>query len=243
MIVWNTVCMGLVALYLFISSRFGNGEIGGFFFFTVIFLFVFCTFCMGLSGNAYDWARYKNSWGRNFIAALKNHVMHIIVFYLVSVFLSACIMILIPFYFHGKSYIGVFLGTMLFWVVLFLTVSMQYYLPLCHITHDGPLTVMKKCFALVLDNKLYSLFVSVKTVFDFMLSALSFFLFPGISFICLTHADSVKLLLLRYDWAREHCVRTKDVNVEEMLEEEKQNIGPRSLKGLFFPWKDMKNGR
>ncbi len=63
-------------------------------------------------------------------------------------------------------------------------------------------------------------------------------LVPGICGIMLSGQDMMKLLMKKYDWLEENPNKTKkDLNWDELLQEEKDTIGPRSLKSMIFPWK------
>jgi hypothetical protein len=62
---------------------------------------------------------------------------------------------------------------------------------------------------------------------------------PGVAGISLSRMDTTKLLMLKYDFleANPDCTK-KDINWEDLLYEERQLVGPRSFKGMIFPWKD-----
>ena len=49
---------------------------------------------------------------------------------------------------------------------------------------------------------------------------------------------TMKLLMKKYDFLEENPDATKkDINWEDLLYEDKQLVGPRSIKNMIFPWK------
>lgn len=50
---------------------------------------------------------------------------------------------------------------------------------------------------------------------------------------------ALRLLMYKYDWLEEHSDATrKDVPWFELLIDEKERVGKRTLKGMIFPWKE-----
>lgn len=239
--IYNIACMVLIALYVFIVSAVEEAQVMVFFGVSAVFLLLFCIYNFGVAGLTYRWSHYEGSWGPGFIDGIRKHIPHILVLYLIAVVAFFYLAILFPAYFASQSFFGFFIGCMSLWVIAFIAIASQYYIPLCFfLDGENPFFIIKQCFVLTMDNLLFTLFVSIKTVFDFLLSALSFFFIPGLSFISLSHMDAVKLLHLRYRWAKEHSCPKKDVNIKQMLEEENANIGERTIRNFFRPWKNDK---
>ena len=89
------------------------------------------------------------------------------------------------------------------------------------------------------DNMGLTLFLALRTVIDLALTVLTASLVPGLGGISLSRMDTIRLLMKKYDFLEEHPgTRRRDINWEDLLYEENQLIGPRSLKGMIFPWKD-----
>lgn len=239
--VYNIACMAIVALYLIVVTNFGQASMIDFFIITAVFLLLFTVFNFGLAGLTVQWSKYSPSWGQGFFSAIKDNIANIVLFYILAVLSFFCVTVLIPFYLNSMTFMGLFISFMEIWVLVVLFMAMQYYIPLClTLKSKKPFFILKQCFILALDNKLFTLFVSIKTIFDFLLSALSFFFIPGLSFISLSHMDAVKLLHLRYRYMDEHHTEKKDVNLYEMLKEEEENIGDRTFRMMFRPWRDQK---
>ena len=75
-----------------------------------------------------------------------------------------------------------------------------------------------------------------------LLSVFTLSLFPGVTGLLLWFQVGLKLRMYKYDY-----LETIDPNEprnkikipwDTLLATEKEQIGPRSLKGMFFPWKD-----
>lgn len=239
--IYNIGCMAIVALYLFIVTGFGQDNVLVFFAITALFLLLFVIYIFGVAGITRQWSLYTPSWGQGFLDAIKENVGNIVLFYVIALLAFAIITILIPFYLQSMSFVGLFVAFLELWVVIVALMAMQYFVPLSIILNDRkPLFILKQCFVLTLDNKLFTLLLSIRTIFDFLISALSFFFIPGLSFLSLSHMDAVKLLHLRYKYMNEHHTNKKDVNLFEMLKEEESNIGERNFRSLFKPWKNQK---
>ena len=79
----------------------------------------------------------------------------------------------------------------------------------------------------------------MRTLLDLVLSLLTATMIPGVAGISLSRMDTTKLLMLKYDFLEANPDSTKkDINWEDLLYEERQLVGPRTLKGMIFPWKD-----
>ncbi len=51
--------------------------------------------------------------------------------------------------------------------------------------------------------------------------------------------SALRLLIFKYDWLEENPdAKRKDVPWYELLIDEKERVGKRTLKGMIFPWKE-----
>lgn len=236
---YNIGCMAIIAAFLFIDNLCEGCNLVVFFMLIAGFGLLYTVYNFGLGGVTHNWSTYQGTWGSGFFEALKGHFWHIVFFWFIALFCAANIIIVIPSYMNSQTLLGAVIAFLQIWIVLFIAIAMQYYIPLCmFLDGENPLFILKQCFVLFFDNKLFTLFVSIRTVVDFYISALSFFFIPGLGYISITHMDAVNLLHQRYRWAKEHNVPTKNVVIFDMLEEERTNLGKRTLRGMFRPWKD-----
>ncbi|MDP2792109.1 MAG: hypothetical protein Q8O15_10190 [Rectinemataceae bacterium] len=147
----------------------------------------------------------------------------------------------IPFYLSQSGILGLFLASLLFWTCFIALLASQYYLPLEARRGGGFRKNVRVAMILVLDNPGFSLFLFLYNLLSLVISTLMAFMAPGLAGIALASADAVKLRLLKYDWLEKNPgVDKKHLPWAEILEEEKEMVGERTLKGMIFPWKEGK---
>ncbi|HUX38793.1 MAG TPA: hypothetical protein VMV44_12905 [Rectinemataceae bacterium] len=149
----------------------------------------------------------------------------------------------IPFYL-GRGLVGGLAAGIILWVGLAFLVALQYYLPLRFRFGGGFLKNLRKSFILLFDNAGFSLFLFVWSLLTFSISAFLAFLVPGPAGVALAHNDALRLRIRKYDWlegAGKEGLATggrRPVPWKELLAEDAELVGPRSLKGMIFPWKE-----
>ena len=146
----------------------------------------------------------------------------------------------IPFYFAQKT---MFIGSMFVWLVVFTLLSLQWFVAIRSLMHNDFKKCLKKCFIVFFDNIWFSLFT---VVYNFFLLALSVFLFgllPSVAGITLAQVNALRLRLYKYDYYEAHPeLKTpkekRYIPWDELLQNDKETLGPRSFKSLIFPWKE-----
>ncbi len=202
-----------------------------------VLIFSFYSLCAG--AVTYNYSRYKRDEGRAFLLAFKDHIGHAFIHFGLCAVLLAVFLYGVPFYF-SLGLIGYVLGILTFWIAVYFVLAMQYFYALCfHNERDGALATLKKSFMLVSDNLGATLFLFIRTIIDIALSVVTGSLLPGFSGIMLSRMDTVRLLMKKYDFLEANPqAELKDVNWEDLLYEEKLLVGPRSFRGMIFPWKE-----
>ena len=205
----------------------------------VIAVLIFSLYSLGVSAVTFGYSRYKKGGFAAFKEAFRFHIGHAFLHFGICIVIGFTIMFGIPFYFSMGNYFGLIMGMILFWIIVAIVMALQYFFPLCfHMEADSPLKTLKKCFLVVSDNFGATMFLLLRTVFDLVLTILTASLIPGLGGICLSRMDTVRLLMKKYDFLEANPEATrKDVNWEDLLYEERQLVGPRSLKSMIFPWK------
>lgn len=206
----------------------------------ILALFYISIYNLGVNAQTYAYSRYKREGFKYFFKAIKERFTHALLYFVFVIALAVCIAYVIPFYFKMESLLGYFLGMILFWAIFAFLLAMQYYFPLCfYCEADSPLTTLRKSFGLVADNLGTTFFLLLKTLIDLAITILTATLIPGFGGISLARMDTVKLLMKKYEFYSKNPGSTKkDLNWEDLLYEERELVGPRSLKGMIFPWKD-----
>lgn len=165
---------------------------------------------------------------------------HSMIYFALSALVFLLIMFVIPFYFSYNNMIGFILSIILFWVFLAILLALMYFFPLaCMMPGDRPLKTLKKSFMVVADNLWFSVFLGLYTLVCFVLTVIVAGLIPGVAGITLAQMDAMKLLMFKYDYfeANPEAPR-KHLPWEELLFDEREKVGHRSLRNMIFPWKD-----
>ncbi len=145
----------------------------------------------------------------------------------------------LPFYLTHGGLLGVFAAGILFWCTMVALLAFQYYLPLRARLGGGLRKNVRKCFILFFDNAGFSIFLLLYNLVTLVLSFFLAFMAPGIAGIALALDVGVRLRMKKYDWIEANPdANRRKVPWYELLEEDRDLVGPRTLKGMIFPWKD-----
>lgn len=146
----------------------------------------------------------------------------------------------IVYYLGGDSLVTLIPLALVFWFTLMTGMATLFFFPI-KIRLEGNFTkVLKKCFIILLDNPGAGIFVFIYTLILFILSIPSIGLLPpGLSSIGCVIDTTVHMFELKYDYLDNNPdADRKKIPWTELTYELNENIGPRSLKGMIFPWKD-----
>lgn len=144
------------------------------------------------------------------------------------------------YYLNGKGLMSLIPLAIVFWVSVITMMATIMFFPI-KIRLDGEFKkVVKKCFIILLDNPGTGIFIFIYTIVLLILSLPSLGLLPpGISSIACVVDTTVHLYELKYDYLENNPgADRKNIPWKELTYELNENIGPRSLKGMIFPWKD-----
>jgi hypothetical protein len=146
---------------------------------------------------------------------------------------------IIPFYLNLNSMVGLLLAAVIFWTLVVMALSFQFFFAVRARLDTKLSKIIKKCFLFFFDNPGFCIFSFLNNL---VMLAISFFLallFPGPAGILLFLDEAMRLRLLKYDWleANPDADRRK-IPWDALLIEEREKTGTRSLKGFIFPWKD-----
>lgn len=208
--------------------------------FVVLALFFISIYNLGVNAQTFAYSRYKREGFKAFFRAIKEHFTHGLLYFAILIVISLCALYVIPFYFNMSNMIGYLLGMILVWAIVAFLLALQYYFAMCfYCEADSPFVTLRKCFGLVADNIGVTFFLVFKTLLDLVITVFTATIMPGFAGISLARMDAVKLLLKKYEFLDQNPGSTrKDLNWEDLLYEERELVGPRSLKGMLFPWKD-----
>lgn len=186
-------------------------------------------------------SNYRTPSLKDAIRTFRKVFRQILVVTLLNLVVSICVVTGLLFYQGLGGIMGAFGGGLVFWAAIFWYGSIQYYLPLLCRFHGGATKNLKKSFLIFAGNPGFSVFVMFWSFLIWLLSIPTALLIPGTSSILLFRQVAFKLRFYKYDYIEEHggdlSAKIK-IPWDEMLEEDRECVGPRSLKGMIFPWKD-----
>ncbi len=201
---------------------------------------LFAFFSAGTAASTWAYAKYERPGWASFKRGIRESWRHALLYWVLLILDGALPLFVIPFYLSYGTLVGTLLSVVLFWAFLGLTLALLYYFALfTSMQGDRPLKTLKKSFIIVFDNLFFTLFFFVYQIFNLVISLLLAGLAPGITGLFLASSDAVKLLMYKYDYLEEHAdANRKHLPWEELLYEERECVGHRSLKNMIFPWKD-----
>jgi len=158
-------------------------------------------------------------------------------FFIIILFLM--IRVVIPYYLSIESIVGLLLGMIVLWAVVFAVLSFQFYFTVCARLSADLKKAFKKCMLISLDNTGLAVFIFLHNIVGLVLSVILGFLFTGPAGALLYLDEALRLRLLKYDWLEANPgADRKKIPWDELLIEEREKTGVRSIKNLIFPWKD-----
>ena len=239
MVLQNIGYMGLAVLFLLIFSMPEGTEAV----MTVALIgiaFLKSLYAAGVNGMAYSYAHYERIGLAGFKRSISTSLRHIVLDWVLTVLVVALFTVVMPFYLSYHSLVGFFISIILFWIGFSLMLACQLFLGL-HFTMEGdrPMKTLKKCYIIMLDNMGKMIFMTLFTLVDILISIATVGLIPGMGGIDLLHQDFVKLVMLKYDYLEQNPdADRKHLPWADLLYDDRESIGPRSLKSMIFPWKD-----
>ena len=204
----------------------------------VIALYSFYLGAVSYQTKEYAW--YTRPGFAHFWGAFRSLWRHSLLYTGLSLVIFALTVFVIPFYFSYNNFFGLVVSVFLFWLALLLVLALFYFYPLAvQMPQDKPLKSLRKSFILLVDNLGFTLFLALYKLFNLLVSILFATLIPGVGGLQLSGQIALKLLLFKYDYLEENPeANRKKIPWEALLFDEREKVGPRSFKGMIFPWKE-----
>ncbi|MCR5764292.1 MAG: hypothetical protein K6G00_13005 [Treponema sp.] len=185
----------------------------------------------------FDSPKIKNLF-KNIVPCIKDGAL----FGLFIAFLICVAFTSIPFYFRMGNVFGIFMMSIVFWIVLITILSLQWFLPVRSIMHNNFFKCLKKCYIIFMDNILFTIGVGLVNLVNIFVMIFSLGILNGPATMTITTTDALRLRLYKYDWYEVNPDLTKeqraDVPWKELLEKDRRILGPRGWKSFIFPWKE-----
>lgn len=225
------------------SLAFALNSPGFFYLLTVLTIIFTAVYSLGISGVASKISNNKTPEFKDFINSLKETwVQGLALGFLVTILL-AIVFWVIPFYYNMGDMVSRLIGGLLFWLFLVFLLALQWFLPVRTNMEKRFFRSLKKSFILFIDNPGFTVFMFIYSLVLGAISLIFLTLVPGLGGIVLAQNNAYKLRMYKYDWMEENpdippAKARKSVPWKTLLEKDREIMGRRTLKNLFFPWKD-----
>jgi|WetSurMetagenome_2_1015567.scaffolds.fasta_scaffold77960_2 hypothetical protein len=242
LIVPNLIMLGIVVLFVWIIGLVSShiAIVMTLIFIMTIVLSVL-TFAYG--ETAAQIAGFKGVHIADYFGALSGVMKDGILFGILTGASVVLISIGVPFYFSQGTLLGIFLGALMLWVAVFELLSLQWFLAIRSLMHNDFRKCLKKCMLIFFDNTGFSVFMAVHNLVLTVFSVLLIGLMPSFTGITLAQINALRLRLYKYDYLESHPdlktkAERKFIPWDELIEKDKETLGPRTFKSFIFPWKD-----
>ena len=202
-------------------------------------VFCFCLFQGALSNVCFGYSNYQRGGFASFREGFGRYLSHSVFYFVMVTAIIVIMFFVIPFYMALEGIIGTLLSVIMVWVAVFLLLAMPYYFALSsYLPGDGPLKTFKKCFIIMGDNIGFTLFFAVYNVILLILTVVTMGFIPGVAGMNLACHDAIKLMMLKYDYLEANPdTDRRHLPWDDILFDEREKVGPRSLRNMIFPWK------
>ena len=205
----------------------------------VAFLFLFSVLMGGTASVAHSYSDYKRESWSAFKVGVKRNIRHSVLYFLILLLFAANLFLIIPFYASFGNIVGYILAVIMIWIEIIIALALPYYFPLMNLLPgDNARKTLKKCLLIVGGNMGFTLFYLVYSIICLALSIFTIGIIPGLTGMQLASQDAMKLLMFKYDYLEETPdADMKHIPWDDLLYDEREKVGPRSLKSMIFPWK------
>ena len=188
-------------------------------------------------------ADYKPFTFRGYVSAIKSVWLHGLLFSAIVITGIVVAHVAITYYLSLGNPLAFACAILLFWVVILSVLSLQWFLPIRSQLESGFVKCLKKSFLIFFDNPGLSIFMFFYSSALFALSVLLVGFAPGFAGVILAQNEAFRLLMYKYDWLEKHPeldfrAARKAIPWDELIAEDYETIGYRSLKSFIFPWMD-----
>ncbi len=134
--------------------------------------------------------------------------------------------------------VGPIASGMVIWVVIMAVLVLQWFPAASH-RYPGTIRArLRTCLLVAFDNPGASILLALLNALAVGLSLFTAFLLPGFSGAWLGTAIALKFRVRKYDWFRDHPDADRGaVPWIDLLREDDELTGHRTLKTMLFPWK------
>ncbi|MFC2614576.1 MAG: hypothetical protein ACFNYQ_03510 [Treponema sp.] len=188
-------------------------------------------------------ADYKSFSFKEIGGEIRRTWRHGALFALIESFCWIVAEVAVPYYFSFQNFLGLFLGVTVVWIFAVIQLSLLWFFPIRSRLESNFCKCLKKCFIVFFDNTGFTLFMLLYSAVLIIITPFLAFLAPGFSGLLLAWNNAFRLRMYKYDWMEQHPeipIQTarKHIPWDELLAEDRETVGSRSIRNLIFPWKD-----
>lgn len=188
---------------------------------------------------ARDITNYESAEWRNFWEYLKETWPAGLVLGTIYLLHAFLVSVAIPVYGNMQGILGLAALAFLFWASVIWLISSLFYFPIRSRLDTKIGKVLKKCFIVFFDNTGFAIYTAIGFVVIGILSVFTAFLLPGLAGLLIWVQAGMKLRLYKYDYLEEHPeTQRRDIPWDELLLDDRDRVGKRTLRGMIFPWKE-----
>lgn len=202
---------------------------------------VLCSLFLAISHCMSRIADYQSFSWKEFLTDMRSVWKHGCLFALLEVFCVTAVNAAIPYYLSFKNFPGLVLSICVFWMFAVIQLSLVWFFPIRSRLEEHFGKCLKKCFIFFLGNTGFTVFIFFYSIFLIVFTPFLAFLAPGISGLLLAWNNALKLRMYKYDWIEQQPeipIRHTHIPWDDLLAEDSDIVGNRTLRTLIFPWKD-----
>ncbi|MBU1079784.1 MAG: hypothetical protein KKB59_04780, partial [Spirochaetes bacterium] len=197
-----------------------------------------CVYLAGAAGAVTAVSDYGGFGLMEFLRALKRSWMTGLAAAAGAVALTLIASAAIPFYLSFRNMPGFLAAALLFWVIAATALAAQFFLSVSARVDRRPSRAVKLCFLMLLESPGFCALAALQSLALLGLSLFLAFLLPGPGAVLLFLDEAVRLRVLRDEWLAAHPeADRRRTPWGEILAEERERTGTRSLRNFLFPWK------
>jgi len=187
-------------------------------------------------------ADFKSFTFMDLVTAVRNTWLHGLLYTALCGGVFLVFTVTMPYYAGLNNMFGFVLAVMLFWIAVITVLAIQWFLPIRSQLEKNFLKALKKCFIIFFDNPGFSLFMFFYSAVVLLLSCVLVLIVPGFAGVILAQNDAFRLRMYKYDWIEKNSeldfkTARKQIPWEDLLAEDDEIVGKRTIKSFFFPWK------
>ncbi len=239
LVLFNIVYIVLLGVGLWGFSTIGTINVAAAYLFLALMLLVFSIVSGGTAAVVFNYSNYQRDSWNAFRTGIRRNIRHSLLYFAIILFMSVNLLLLLPFYISMDNIAGLLIAIVLIWLEVIALLCFAFYFPLMNLLPgDRPLKTLKKCMIILVDNLGFTLFFALYRLVMSAISVFTMFLIPGVTGSQLAGQDAMKLLMMKYDYLEENKdADRKHLPWADLLYDEREKVGPRSLKNMIFPWK------